>query len=223
MRSKLTYANVTASLALFVALGGVSWAAVTLPAHSVGTRELKGSAVTSGKIANGAVRRVDLATDALPQQGPAGPAGATGATGARGPAGPTGATGPQGPAACDQTRLLLCTNADLPANDLASLTIDGFEILSTRTYRVDCAPASNPDCTLSFAGADPVALEIDAWYAAAAAGNPTAVRDATLTILHNGVPSRRFFVIDAEPTALFHQAGRYQLNLRATSVQRIAT
>ena len=32
LRSKLTYANVIASIALFVALGGVSWAAVTLPA-----------------------------------------------------------------------------------------------------------------------------------------------------------------------------------------------
>jgi hypothetical protein len=37
----LSYANVTAALALFVALGGISWAAVVLPNNSVGTTQLK--------------------------------------------------------------------------------------------------------------------------------------------------------------------------------------
>ena len=72
MRARLTYANVTATLALFLALGGVSWAAIDLPARSVGTRELKNNAVKSNKIADGAVRRADLAADALPATGPAG-------------------------------------------------------------------------------------------------------------------------------------------------------
>ena len=35
LREKLSYANVVATLALFVALGGASYAAVTLPAGSV--------------------------------------------------------------------------------------------------------------------------------------------------------------------------------------------
>jgi hypothetical protein len=37
---RLTYANVTATLALFVALGGASYAALELPANSVGPRQL---------------------------------------------------------------------------------------------------------------------------------------------------------------------------------------
>jgi hypothetical protein len=37
----VTYANVTATLALFVALGGASYAAVELPARSVGPRHLR--------------------------------------------------------------------------------------------------------------------------------------------------------------------------------------
>lgn len=45
-----TYANVVATLALFVALGGASYAAVSLPAHSVGTAQLKDGAVTSRKL-----------------------------------------------------------------------------------------------------------------------------------------------------------------------------
>lgn len=44
---RLTYANVAATIALFVSLGGVSYAAVTLPAHSIGARQLRSGAVTT--------------------------------------------------------------------------------------------------------------------------------------------------------------------------------
>jgi hypothetical protein len=54
-RGRLSYANVTASVALFVALGGTSYAAIKLPAKSVGTIQLKSRAVTKAKIAPGAV------------------------------------------------------------------------------------------------------------------------------------------------------------------------
>ena len=40
IRSKLTYANVCSSLALFVALGGTSYAAITLPRDSVGSNAI---------------------------------------------------------------------------------------------------------------------------------------------------------------------------------------
>ncbi len=52
MRGRLTYANVAATLALFIALGGTSYAAATLPANSVGTKQLKNQAVTAQKVAN---------------------------------------------------------------------------------------------------------------------------------------------------------------------------
>jgi hypothetical protein len=45
-----THAAVVAYLALFVALGGSSYAAVRLSAHSVGSRELKRAAVTPTKL-----------------------------------------------------------------------------------------------------------------------------------------------------------------------------
>ena len=41
---------IVACIALFVALGGTSYAAVTLPANSVGTTQLKNSAVTGDKV-----------------------------------------------------------------------------------------------------------------------------------------------------------------------------
>ena len=42
--------NAVAYLALFVALGGTSYAAFSLPAGSVGARELKNGAVTAAKL-----------------------------------------------------------------------------------------------------------------------------------------------------------------------------
>ena len=50
LRPRLTYANVTATLALFVALGGGAYAATALPANSVGTKQLKKNSVVTSKI-----------------------------------------------------------------------------------------------------------------------------------------------------------------------------
>jgi hypothetical protein len=45
------YANVTATLALFISLGGASYAAVALPANSVGPRQLRPGSVTPRSLA----------------------------------------------------------------------------------------------------------------------------------------------------------------------------
>jgi hypothetical protein len=50
LRAGLTYANVLSTLALFVALGGASYAAVTLPRNSVGAAQLRPNAVTAAKL-----------------------------------------------------------------------------------------------------------------------------------------------------------------------------
>jgi len=55
LRARLTYANVMATIAVFIALAGASYAAIKLPKSSVGTRQLKKSAVTTAKIKNEAV------------------------------------------------------------------------------------------------------------------------------------------------------------------------
>jgi hypothetical protein len=47
--------NVIALAALFVALGGTSYAAIAIPRNSVGTRQLRRSAVTATKIHSGAI------------------------------------------------------------------------------------------------------------------------------------------------------------------------
>jgi hypothetical protein len=54
-RPRLTYANVVATIALFAALGGVSYAATSLPKNSVGTDQIQAEAVRTGKLAENAV------------------------------------------------------------------------------------------------------------------------------------------------------------------------
>lgn len=89
VRTHLSYANVTATLALFVALSGSAYAAIKLPANSVGTAQIRDKAVTSPKVLDGSLLAADFKPGQLPagQRGPAGPAG---------PAGPTGPAGPSG-------------------------------------------------------------------------------------------------------------------------------
>ena len=50
LRTQLSFANVTAALALFIALGGTSYAAVTLQKNSVGAREIRAAAVGSSEV-----------------------------------------------------------------------------------------------------------------------------------------------------------------------------
>ena len=52
--------NAISLTALFVALGGTSYAAFSLPAGSVGTKQLRNGAVTSKKLANGSITPAKL-------------------------------------------------------------------------------------------------------------------------------------------------------------------
>jgi hypothetical protein len=98
----LSYSNVMATLGVFIALGGASYAAAALPANSVGTTALKKSAVTgskikpnavtSAKVQDGSLQSADFASGTLPQ----GPQGPQGVQGVEGPKGDTGQTGPAG-------------------------------------------------------------------------------------------------------------------------------
>ncbi|HEX3688747.1 MAG TPA: hypothetical protein VHV28_03595 [Solirubrobacteraceae bacterium] len=55
MSRRPSAAIIISCAALFMSLGGVGYAAISIPDHSVGTAQLKNNAVTSGKIKNGAV------------------------------------------------------------------------------------------------------------------------------------------------------------------------
>lgn len=55
IRDRLSYANVMATLAVFIALGGASYAAIRIPANSVGSRQVKDNSVRGKDIKDGAV------------------------------------------------------------------------------------------------------------------------------------------------------------------------
>jgi hypothetical protein len=88
---RLTFANVTSALALFVAVGGTSYAAATLPANSVGTKQIRDRSISVPKLDN-------AARAALLRAGAPGPQGVAGVQGAQGPQGQQGDAGPTGTA-----------------------------------------------------------------------------------------------------------------------------
>jgi hypothetical protein len=81
MKRRLTFANVTALLALFFALSAGSYAAVNLPKNSVTTKQVKDHSLLGRDFTQGQIPRGP--------QGPAGPAGSAGPQGPQGPPGPT--------------------------------------------------------------------------------------------------------------------------------------
>jgi len=130
---------VVACLALLVALSGTGIAAATQVArNSIGTPQLKDSAVTNAKIRNNAVNsskvaaRSLLRSDFAPGQLPAGPIGP------QGPAGPQGATGPAGPAGVIGAVTVRQASINVPgsASDAGIGGPNGFWV--TRTVNVNC-------------------------------------------------------------------------------------
>jgi len=111
LRARVSYANVTATLALVFAITGGAYAAGVLPRNSVGTRQLRANAVTGAKVKNHSLTSKDFKAGALPRglkgdtgaagapgaRGPQGAPGTQGGKGATGPTGARGATGPTGP------------------------------------------------------------------------------------------------------------------------------
>lgn len=151
---RLTYANVMATIAVFLALGGTSYAVTALPNNSVGAQQLKKNAVTSVKVKDGSLTAADFAKGTLLT-------GATGATGATGPAGPrgetgaTGDTGAAGPAGAqyssvdgDSQTNPITTNAVQVASGSISLDQAGkfalFARLDTTLQAAMCAGAVDP-------------------------------------------------------------------------------
>jgi hypothetical protein len=65
IRARLSYANVMATIAVFVVLGGGAYAATELPRNSVGAAQIKRSAVTRSKIARNAVVGSKVKDDSL--------------------------------------------------------------------------------------------------------------------------------------------------------------
>jgi hypothetical protein len=64
-RTRLSYANVAATLALSIALGGTATAAITLPRDSVGSLEISRDAVRAPEIKSDSVRSPEIVSGAV--------------------------------------------------------------------------------------------------------------------------------------------------------------
>lgn len=135
LSARLTYANVVASLALFVALGGSGYAAVKLSKNSVGSKQIKNgqvknadlakNAVTSSKVKDGSLLSADFKHGQLL-------AGAPGATG------PKGDTGRQGPQGADGSRLQ-ATNIRTVVGPSTTVPADNGSIAGAADAFASCA------------------------------------------------------------------------------------
>jgi hypothetical protein len=94
-------AMVVACAALFVSLSGVGYAAMVLPANSVGPKQLKRNAVTSAKVKQYSLLRSDFKRGQVPQ----GPKGLQGPPGLQGIPGAQGIQGLKGDPGTPATRL----------------------------------------------------------------------------------------------------------------------
>jgi hypothetical protein len=132
-------AMAVACLALLVALGGTGYAAIKLPANSVGTAQLQANAVTSAKVKNGSLLSADFRSGQIPR-GPAGPPGAQGSQGVKGD------TGPAGPV--DTSKLLGKTLTVVKTQSVAAGTFD-FESVDCPTGYEATGGGADPNNVLT--------------------------------------------------------------------------
>lgn len=141
----MRYANVTSSLALFVALGGTGYAALKLPKNSVHAKQIAAGAVRSAEVRNHSLKPVDFAT--LPQ-GPKGDRGDPGAPGAPGR---------------DATQVVLATGSDSSDTDkdIAAFNsvLDSHELRVTLTTTAPSRILAQSAITLKDSTANTSAVE----------------------------------------------------------------
>ena len=95
IRSHL-FGNAIAYAALFIALGGTSYAAVAIPAHSVGTLQLQNGSVSNLKIRNDSITAAKIRDGSLQMRDFAPGQLRIAVKTAKGPSGPAGPPGPAG-------------------------------------------------------------------------------------------------------------------------------
>ncbi len=120
------HSTAVAYLALFAALGGSAYAAVTVTGSNI-----KDGTVTGKDVKNRSLGKSELSPRAVSSlsgqpgpQGEQGPAGPKGAIGPEGPAGAQGPAGPVGPSGISGLQYMTSAGIAIPANSTASGTID---------------------------------------------------------------------------------------------------
>jgi hypothetical protein len=138
-------------IALFVALGGVSYAAVTINGKNIKNNSIPGKKLKNGAVTNAKVKANSLAANRLTA---AARASLRGAQGPQGPAGPQGAHGPQGPEGLPGTALAYAQVNDGGPAFVADRT-SGFSAVTRPAVGLYCLELDAALVDLAFDGGAP--------------------------------------------------------------------
>jgi hypothetical protein len=152
-----------ALIALAVALGGTSLAALTLPKNSVGTKQIKNGAVTTRKIKNGAVTKAKLSLNGVTAPNATHAGNADTATNARHAANADTATIGTSPVAWARVAqngtvgaARGLSNADVTANGSGGYCFHGLSFaFSHAAVTIDYSADGHPGDAAQFALGDP--------------------------------------------------------------------
>jgi hypothetical protein len=219
LRAHLSYANVMATVAVFVALGGSAYAVKRIDGKDIAARtiaggKLKHDTVTREEIAPRAIGRSELSRSlraALREPGEPGEPGLPGFDGFPGEPGEPGEPGPPG-LSCDPAGPRLCPEDELPAGWTLRLTVEDVEVRVDPAYRASCTDA--PTCTVLVRGAIPVPAEINGWNGS---------RDVRLTVERSpGAIVTELEGANAQRDSLVRHGDRFDLTIGVAGLSQTA-
>jgi hypothetical protein len=156
-----------ATVALFVALGGSSYAALRVGRATITSREIARNAVHRSELANNSVGSGEVVNGSLlsedfriPPKGIAGPRGDRGPTGPLGPRGATGPRGPDGPPGATSAIIRIGSAYDAVPGDGTVLQADCLS--GERAIGGGAAPTSGnfvPDASITSSSPSPATAE----------------------------------------------------------------
>jgi len=188
----LSYSNVMATLAFFVAIGGTSYAAVTLTGANIKDGTVRSADIADGlygvqsrDVKNGSLGAIDLSRAARASlKGNAGATGATGATGASGATGPASPDGPAGGSLAGNFPNPTLSANSVGASQVADDSITGSDVNESTLAKVPSAADAD-----TLGGRNPTAFvraEVQGLTGTALSGTPRSAA-VTLTAPTNGI------------------------------------
>jgi collagen triple helix repeat protein len=150
---------IVAVIALFVALGGTGYAALTLPKDSIGSKQLKDNAVDSSNVENHSLLSKDFQSGQLPDgpQGAQGPQGEQGPQGAQGIQGERGEKGDRGlPGANGSARAygVIASNGTVVASKSKGITAEKLSGFGSYCVKPTAATGIDPTTVQPLVSAD---------------------------------------------------------------------
>jgi hypothetical protein len=136
LKTHVSYANVMATIAVFIALGGTSYAATKLARNSVGSTQIRSKSVGSSELKNRAVTSSKIRSRSITASKLSSSARTT-LRGATGPAGPQGAAGPAGPSGATY-RAAVNSGAGVRAGTGTAEGIDGSYLVGFDRSMAGC-------------------------------------------------------------------------------------